>query len=151
MKTGHAKMQNVSFRNVDEFLNFLPDDELKITDAFRKLIFNCLPTAIEKLSFNVPYYKHHTLFCFIWPSSVLWGRKKTYDGVRLGFTNGYLMQDELNYLDKGGRKWVYWRDYQKVSDMNIELIRAYIFEAIFIDEQLKKSPYGLQRKAGGQS
>jgi hypothetical protein len=137
-------MQQVSFRNVDEFLDFLPEDELKIVELLRKIIFSCLPEATEKLAYNVPYYKHHKNFCFIWPASVLWGTKKTYEGVRLGFTNGYLMQDEMQYLDKGNRKQVYWKDYKQITDINIDIVKSYIFEAIAIDEQLKRKPHGIR-------
>jgi hypothetical protein len=133
------KMQEVSFRNVGEFLDFLPDDELKMTELLRKLIFYCLPGATEKLAYNVPFYKHHKNFCFIWPASILWGKSKSYEGVRLGFTNGYLMQDEINYLDKGSRKHMYFKDFKTLADINIELVKSYIFEAIFIDEQLKNA------------
>ena|SRR5687768_6765834 len=137
-------MQQVSFRNVDEFLDFLPEDELRIVELLRKIIFSCLPEVTEKLAYNVPYYKHHKNFCFIWPASVLWGTKKTYEGVRLGFTNGYLMQDEMQYLDKGHRKQVYWKDYKQIADINIDIVKSYIFEAIAIDEQLKRKPHGIR-------
>lgn len=140
------KMQNVSFRNVDEFLEFLSEDELKVAELLRKIIFACLPHVTEKLAYNVPFYKHHKNFCFIWPASVLWGKTKSYAGVRLGFTNGNLMQDETGYLDKGDRKQVYWKDFKSIKEIDIELVRSYIFEAIMIDEQLKSKPDGIQRK-----
>ncbi len=50
------KMQSVSFRNVEDFLDYLPEEELKIVLTLRKLIFECIPTISEKLSFNVPFY-----------------------------------------------------------------------------------------------
>ena len=59
-------------------------------------------------------------------------------GVRFGFTKGFLMQDEINYLDKGNRKQMYWRDFYSLKDIDIELLKAYIFEAALIDEEVFK-------------
>ena len=59
-------------------------------------------------------------------------------GVRMGFSNGYLMQDELNYLDKGDRKHVYWKDFYSLKDIDTDLIKAYIFEAAYIDQEMKR-------------
>jgi hypothetical protein len=133
------KMQNVSFNTVDEFLEFLPEDELKIVNCLRKLVFDCIPDVRETLSYNVPYYKRHKNICFIWPSSILWGNKKTYDGVRFGFTAGYLLTDELNYLDKGDRKQVYWKDFKNIKEINVDVLKSYIFEALVIDDKAKRS------------
>ncbi len=131
-------MQNVSFRNVDEFLEFLPEDELKIVSLLRKIIFDCSPHITEKLSYNVPFYKLNKNIFFIWPASILWGKTKSYQGVRLGFTSGYLMQDELNYLDKGNRKQMYYKDFTEIKNMDIDLLKVYIYEALMVDERFKK-------------
>mgnify|MGYP003449319044 FL=1 len=128
------KMQEVDFRSIDEFLAFLPEEELVIVEKLRKLVFYCLPDAREKLSFNVPYYYHHRNFCFIWPASVTWGKKKTYEGVRFGFAYGNQIADETGYLEKGGRKQIYWKDFTSIKEIDIELLQAYIYEAIYIDE-----------------
>jgi hypothetical protein len=140
-------MQNASFKSVDEFLEFLPDDELKITEYLRSLIFDCILNVTEKLSYNVPYYKRNANICFIWPASVLWGKKKTYNGVRLGFTNGYLMHDEINYLDKGDRKQVYWKDFTDIKQIDADLLKAYIYEAVEIDSQLAENKKTKSRKS----
>ena len=137
IKTGKRKMQNVNFANMEEFLQFLPEEELKIVELLRKIIFQCLPDCTEKLSYNVPFYKVHSNVCFIWPSSVTWGAMKQ-RGVRMGFSNGYLMQDELNYLDKGDRKHVYWKDFYSLKDIDTDLIKAYLFEAAYIDQEMKR-------------
>jgi hypothetical protein len=134
---GNRKMQNVSFKDIDEFLEFLPGDELRIVELLRKIIFSCIPDCEEKLSYNVPFYKKYAGICFIWPSSVTWGGMKQ-KGVRLGFTRGYLMQDEINYLDKGSRKQVYWRDFFSAEEIDVELLRVYLLEAAFIDEEIRK-------------
>lgn len=137
-KVAKKKMQNVSFTNIYEFLAFLPEDELKTVELLRKIIFSCIPDCTEKLAYNVPFYKKHSNICFIWPSSVTWGDNMKQRGVRFGFSKGYLMQDEIGYLDKGGRKQVYWRDFYSVKDIDTDLLKAYIFEAAAIDEQLNK-------------
>jgi Domain of unknown function (DU1801) len=132
------KMQNVSFKNVDDFLEYLPDNELKIVEFLRRTVFDCIPMAIEYLSFNVPFYKVNRAICFIWPASILWGKKQTYEGVRFGLTTGYLISDEMNYLDRGDRKQVYWKDFSDLREIDIDLLKSYIFEAALIDEKNKK-------------
>ncbi len=130
-------MQNVSFKSVDEFLDFLPEDELRIVEILRRLVFDCVPGITEKISYNVPFYKKRNGMFFIWPASVLWGKKQTYEGVRFGFQQGNLLADEINFLDRGNRKQVYWRDFTKIKDIEIDLLKAYIFEAGIIDDQVK--------------
>ncbi len=139
LKPAKKKMQNVSFNNIEEFLAYLPEDELKIVELLRKIVFSCTPDCTEKLSYNVPFYKKHTNICFIWPSSVTWGNNMKQRGVRFGFSNGYQLQDEINYLDKGDRKQVYWRDFYDVKDIDTDLLKAYIFEAALIDEKNMKA------------
>lgn len=137
-KRAKKKMQNVSFSSIDEFLDFLPEDELKIVTLLRKLILHCIPECTEKLSYNVPFYKKYSNICFIWPSSVAWGDNMKQRGVRFGFSKGYLLTDEIGYLDKGSRKQVYWRDFYSIKDIDVDLLKAYIFEAVMIDEERRK-------------
>jgi hypothetical protein len=129
-------MQNVSFRNLNDFLDFLPEDEREIAEVLRQIVFDCIPMAKEKLSYNVPYYKVHKNICFIWPASVFWGNSKSYEGVRFGFTKGYLLQDENGFLDKGTRKQVYWKDFTTCDSINIPLLKSFIFDALRLDEQV---------------
>lgn len=131
-------MQDVHFNSIDEFLDYLPAGELKIVERLRKIIFDCVPHITEKLSYNVPFYKMNKGMFFIWPASVLWGKTKSYEGVRFGFQQGYLLTDELNYLDKGERKQVYYKDYLTIKEIDADLLRTYIFEAVMVDKQFKK-------------
>src|SRR5688572_29322152 len=110
------KPQNFSFNSMEEFFDFLPEDELKMTLLLRKIVFDCLPNCIEKISYNVPFYKINKNVCFIWPSSILWGKTISFTGVRFGFNQGYKLRDELNYLDKGTRKQVFWKDFKSISE-----------------------------------
>lgn len=128
-------MQEVSFNTVDEFLEFLPEDERVITERLRKIVRNCIPEATEHLAYNVPFYKRNTNVCFIWPASVLWGKKKTYTGVRFGFSSGHLLTDEDGYLSRGNRKNVYWRDFTRLSEIDADVLKAFIFEAVLVDQE----------------
>lgn len=132
------KMQNVDFNSVEEFLDFLPKEELQITLHLRSLIFETVPDVYEKLSFNVPFYSRRKGLFFIWPASILWGSKKSYTGVRLGFQQGYLLQDDLNYLEKGSRKQVYMKDFQNLAEIDDQLLAVYFYEALEIDKTFKK-------------
>jgi hypothetical protein len=132
------KMQPVKFRSVDEFLEFLPADERRITEVLRSIVLEAIPGVTEKLAYNVPYYKRHKNICFIWPASVLWGKTKTYEGVRFGFTSGNLLTDEAGWLAKENRKQVYWRDFKSVQEIDVALLKSYIYEAVIIDQHQKK-------------
>ncbi len=131
-------MQDVRFGSIDEFLGYLPADELKITERLRKIIFDSVPGIAEKLSYNVPFYKINKGMFFIWPSAILWGKTKSYSGVRFGFQQGFLLTDEMNYLDKGDRKQVYYKDFLSFKDIDTDLLKSYIYEAAMIDAQFRK-------------
>jgi hypothetical protein len=127
------RMQKVRFRSVDEFLDYLPAEERVITEILREIILDSIPGVKERLSYNVPFYKSRAGICFIWPSSVLWGSRKTYEGVRLGFIQGHLLRDELGYLDMGTRKQVAYHDYLKEADIDLDLLKTFIFDAVRVD------------------
>jgi len=127
------KMQEVQFRTVEELLDFLPDDQLAITDILRDLVLTTIPDVTEHLAYNVPYYKRFSNICFIWPGAVPWG-KQTQPGVRFGFTKGYLLDDQMGYLDRGTRKQVFWRDFFTMDDINHDLLSLYLTMAVEIDQ-----------------
>ncbi len=131
-------MQNVSFRNVGELLDFLPDQERELVDILRTIILECLPNCVEKLSYNVPYYFGHSRICFIWPASVPWGNLEQNE-VLLGFCKGYLLMDEIGYLEKGNRKKVFGKTFKHKKEIDEDLLKAYLFEALELDEIHKKN------------
>lgn len=130
-------MQDVNFNNIEELLEFLPEDERRVVGLLRKIVLSCIPDIEEKFSYNVPFYKRHFNICYIWPSSVQWGNVKL-TGVQFGFNKGYLMQDDLNWLEKGNRKQVFWKTFHSVKDIDVDLLKAYIFEAVIVDEDFFK-------------
>lgn len=126
-------MQNVKFQKVSELMGFLPEDQLVIVEHLRELVFETLPNIKERLSFNVPFFKLHKGICYIWPGAVSWGNK-TWNGVEFGFNYGYLLADEMNYLERGNRKQVFSKRFFSVEDINDEIIRSYLLEAAELDD-----------------
>lgn len=125
------KAQPIRFNSIDEFLDSLPEEELKIVSLLRRIIFDCIPDVKEKLSYNVPYYYRHSRICFIWPASVPWGNLKK--GVAIGFCKGGELIDEFNYLEKGDRKHVRRRLFNSVKAIDVNSLKACLFEALLID------------------
>ncbi len=128
------KMQAVQFTSVEECLAYLPEKERAITEYLRNIVFEAIPNCSEKLSYNVPYYRVKKSICFIWPASITWGTKATYEGVRFGFTSGNLLADEAGILEKGNRKQVYWIDFKDIQSIPKSTIKAYLHEAALLDE-----------------
>jgi hypothetical protein len=90
------------FATVGELLEFLPADERSLTEQLRELVVAEAPELKERMSFNVPFYKGLRDVCFIWPASVLWGKRKTYEGVRFGLSYGSLLVPGSEpYLQRG--------------------------------------------------
>ncbi|MEZ5015743.1 MAG: DUF1801 domain-containing protein [Flavipsychrobacter sp.] len=133
------KFQNVSFANIEEFLDYLPEEELKIVTVLRKIIHECMPNGREKLAYNVPYFYQHKRVFFIWPASVPWGGIKETNVVVLGFCNGQKITDDVGYLNKEGRKQIATKKFYNTKEIDADLLKQYLYEALFIDEQEAKT------------
>lgn len=123
------------FATVQELLDHLPQDERALTEEIRELLISEAPELKERLSFNVPFYKQHRDVCFIWPASVIWGGRKTYDGVRFALTSGHLVPGCEPYLHRGGRKQVLWRDLTTITAADERMIRRLLRAALAVDRE----------------
>lgn len=104
-------------------------------ERLREFIISEAPHLHERLSFNILAYKGRRDVCFIWPASVLWGGKKSYDGVRFGFSHADLLDDPSGYLQRGSRKQVYWRDLQDVTATDERMLRQLLSQAVERDRE----------------
>ncbi len=114
---------------MDEFLDYLPDEELLIVEQLRTLIKECNPQVKEKLAYNVPFYALSKNLFFIWPASIPWGNVPQ-NTVHLGFTQGHLLPDPYNVLESGSRKFVRIIPLAVDETIDVEMIRFYIFESL---------------------
>ena len=77
------KIQKVDFKSIDDFMEFLPAEELSIVESLKSIITDTIPEVKEKLAYNVPFYYRHYRLCYIWPASIPWG------GLKAGFSLGF--------------------------------------------------------------
>ncbi|WP_421977611.1 DUF1801 domain-containing protein [Roseivirga seohaensis] len=129
------KFQPVDFQDLDDLFAFLPEHELKIVEALRNLVYECIPQVKEKLSYNVPFFRLRKTVCFIWPGAVPWGG--TFEGVQFGFTYGHLLTDENGYLAAGKRKFVRTKTFKSLKEIDFDQLRILLFEAAEIDAQIR--------------
>ena len=45
----------------------------------------------------------------------------------------------MNFLEKGNRKQVFVKTFHKIKDIDADIVKTYIIEALFIDEQIRKN------------
>lgn len=126
-------MQDVKFASIAAFLDYLPAGERAIVDRLRTLVHETVVEAEERLSYNVPFFRRYKDLCFIWPGSVAWAGK-TKAGVTLGFTQGIHMHDPHGFLDLSGRKQVGMHVYHTASEIDPDIVREYLTEAVRVDE-----------------
>ncbi|MBK8498713.1 MAG: DUF1801 domain-containing protein [Flavobacteriales bacterium] len=125
----------IRFATAQELLDFLPADERALMERLREFIISQAPGLKERLSFNILAYKQRRDVCFIWPASVLWGGKKTYEGVRFGFSHANLLDDPSGYLQRGSRKQVYWRDLQQFTKTDERMLSQLLAQALARDQE----------------
>lgn len=125
--------QGLQFNTIADFLDYLPEDELEIVLYLRKIILECIPNCKEKLAYNVPFYYCHSRICYIWPASIPWG--KVEKGVAIGFCKGTLLLDETFDSTKFTSKLT----FSSVQEIDVELLKLQIYEAVLIDNQIVKA------------
>ena len=125
----------IRFATVEECLEFLPADERVLMERLREFITSEAPELSERLSYNVLVYKLRRDICFLWPASVLWGGRKTHEGVRFGFSHADLLDDPSCYLERGSRKQVYWRDLQQFTRTDERMLAQLLAQAVAWDQE----------------
>jgi uncharacterized protein YdhG (YjbR/CyaY superfamily) len=128
---------------VTDLIADLPDDERVIAARLRTLILESEPRLQEKLSYGVPYFFHNRRVCFIWPASCIpvgySPKEPIHTKVTLGLCYGNLLSNDQGLLEKGDRKQVYTLGFTSAAEVNDQVIREIILEAVMVDDQFKKT------------
>jgi len=125
--------QGLEFKTIEEFLDYLIEDELEIVLFLRKIILECMPDCKEKLAYNVPFYYRHSRICYIWPASVPLGKFEK--GVAIGFCKGDSYLDETFEITKFASK----QTFNSVEEIDVALLKQQIYEAVLVDNQIVKA------------
>lgn len=128
-------MKSVQLNSFEELLEHVTSNERAMVLLLDQIVKECIPTVVRKQSYNVPYYSQKRRICFIWPSSVPWGKVKM-SGVLFGFCQGNKLSDDLNFLDKDQRKQVYTKTYFSLSEIENDeaILKTFLFEAHALDK-----------------
>jgi hypothetical protein len=125
--------QDLQFKSMDDFLEYLPEEEKEIVLFLRKIVLECMPDSKEKLAYNVPFYYRHSKICYIWPASIPWG--KVSSGVGIGFCKSASLLDETFETATFSAKSL----FSAIKEIDVTALKAQIREAILIDEQIVKA------------
>jgi hypothetical protein len=125
--------QDLQFKSMDDFLEYLPEEEKEIVLFLRKIVLECMPDSKEKLAYNVPFYYRHSKICYIWPASIPWG--KVSSGVGIGFCKSASLLDETFETATFSAKSL----FSSIKEIDVTALKAQIREAILIDEQIVKA------------
>ena len=126
----------IRFSCIEDFLNFLPQNQLTLVEGLRSIINECIPEVHEKLSYNVLYFRKRKNICFLWPAAIPWGGFPVKDGIQLGFVNGYLLGNEDGFLEQGTRKKVSIKQISTLKDLDMNRIKSLLYEAELIDKEI---------------
>jgi len=107
----------------------------EIMTILRSWILDLGPHVQEKISNKIPSFSFYGVLCFLNP---------TLEGVDLGFSKGYELEDETRILESKGRKQVRSITFFSVTELEEQerVIRHLLNEAAILNE------YRFKRKAG---
>lgn len=129
-------MKSRSFPRIHSLIQLfevIPEEERILVDILRQIVLEKLPSYCrEKISYNVPYFYGKKGICIIWPAGIPRGGIK--EGVLLGFWQGYRLQDEDQYLDRGTNKKIFYKVYRSPEEIDEGAIHKLLQEAIALDQ-----------------
>jgi len=125
-------MSKIKIKSLLQLYETITEHEQIIVDVLRQIVIDSLPShCIEKISYNVPFFKGNKGICIIWPASIPRGGIK--EGVLLGFWYGHLLRDEKGYLDRGTNKQIFYKIYKTVEEIDEAAIVDLLGEALVLD------------------
>ncbi|MFD1040391.1 DUF1801 domain-containing protein [Virgibacillus byunsanensis] len=113
-------MNPVKNKEVNQFIETLPDHTKELTNTLRKIIFEASDTITEEIKWGKPCYIENGLVCYLQTAK---------SHVNLGFYFGATLEDKDNLLEGTGKKMRHIR-VKKLEDIQTEKFISLIQEAI---------------------
>lgn len=119
-------------RRIQQYMDGLSAEHRQISLQVREVIFAAIPEVEENLKWSVPFYT------FKGPKGYL-----TLKGnqVMFSFYWGKLMEDPFNVFVKNELKQVRQLAIPSLEEWRRDVLKAYLYESIVINEQLDKPKF----------
>lgn len=116
-----------TIKEVDEWLEGLPENIQKMTLVLRKLILDASPKLKEEYKWSMPNYSNNGLVCYLQTA------KKH---VNLGFHQGIELEEiDVHHLLQGSGKTMRHIQIKKMEDIQPDLFTSFIQAAVAINEK----------------
>ena len=116
-------------RLVDEYIESLPDEKREIAEQLREMILTLIPHVQEKISFKIPFYHYHGMFCYL---------NEVKDGIDLGLCRGKDLVDVLPQLEQGKRVMVAYVIIRSKKEIQTKQIEEVLLTAANWQEEAKR-------------
>lgn len=116
-------------RLVDEYIESLPDEKREIAEQLREMILTLIPHVQEKISFKIPFYHYHGMFCYL---------NEVKDGIDLGLCRGKDLVDVLPQLEQGKRVMVASVIIRSKKEIQTKQIEEVLLTAANWQEEAKR-------------
>lgn len=116
--------------NVDSYINTLPDERSALVQYLRHFILSVHPDISDCLKYGTLFF----MCCGTWLCYI--NAKKT--EVDIGFPRAPLMKDEQGALQQKGRKIIKTISFGYNEDVNTDVLRILILEAVRVNQSLPK-------------
>jgi uncharacterized protein len=121
-------------KNVDSYIEALPDTKREIAEALRELIFAVVPHVEERYSYKIPMYHYFGMFCYM---------NEVKQGIDLGFMRGRDLVFAWPQLETRNRAIVasvVLTSKKDITQLNIE---ALLLSAAAWNEEAKRTKVSL--------
>jgi uncharacterized protein len=124
-------------KEVDGFIDALPDTTRIIVSRLREIILSQVPGIQEKLSFKIPFYHYFGMFCYINPTG---------EGVDLAFCRGKDLVDAFPALEAKNRAIIASLRIRELKDIDRLQVREILTAAAIWNEEAKRMKIPMVKK-----
>jgi hypothetical protein len=126
-------------KDVDNYINNLPNDLQEIAEAIRDILWRTIPDIQETFSFKIPFYKYYGMFCYL----TTLGKQNQ---LHLSFLRGKDLVDLYPQLQQKGRAMAASVCFRSKKDFNKSDIQALIIAAAFRQKEAHEQGEGFLKK-----
>ncbi|MBK8079232.1 MAG: DUF1801 domain-containing protein [Saprospiraceae bacterium] len=120
---------------VSDFFEQFDGDQRNVMEYMHNILTRDMQ-LMDKIRFKIPFYFGRSWICYLNPLKN--------EKVEFAFVRGNELSNYQGLLQNKGRQQVYSIEFEKVSEIPVELLNEVIQEAILLDQS---KPYASKRKS----